>query len=39
MSEDDLAAEHIDSVHWWQPRELADYRGSDLFAPATSPPC
>jgi 8-oxo-dGTP diphosphatase len=33
MSDDELARENIDGFRWWPPREIAGYRGSDLFSP------
>jgi ADP-ribose pyrophosphatase YjhB (NUDIX family) len=33
MSDDELAAENIDGFRWWRLREIADYRGSELFSP------
>ncbi|MFE7357362.1 NUDIX hydrolase [Streptomyces sp. NPDC057543] len=33
MSDDELAAENIDGFRWWQLRDIADYRGSELFSP------
>jgi 8-oxo-dGTP diphosphatase len=33
MSDDELAAEDIDGFRWWRLREIAAYRGSDLFSP------
>lgn len=33
MSDDELAAEHIDGFRWWRLRDIADYCGSDLFSP------
>ena len=33
MSDDELAAEHIDGFRWWRLRDIADYRGSELFSP------
>ena len=33
MSDDELARENIAGFRWWPPREIAGYRGSDLFSP------
>ncbi|MFI0908798.1 NUDIX hydrolase [Streptomyces sioyaensis] len=33
MSDDELAAENIDGFRWWSLRDIADYRGSELFSP------
>ncbi|MER5323288.1 NUDIX domain-containing protein [Streptosporangium roseum] len=33
MSDDELAAENIDGFRWWRLRDIADYRGSELFSP------
>lgn len=33
LSGEELAAENIDSFRWWRQRDIADYRGSDLFSP------
>src|SRR2546423_2324645 len=33
LSDDELAAENISGLHWWQPRDIAEYRGADLFSP------
>jgi 8-oxo-dGTP diphosphatase len=33
MSDDELAAENISGLHWWRPRDIAEYRGTDLFSP------
>lgn len=33
MSDEELAAENIDGFRWWRLPDIADYRGSDLFAP------
>lgn len=33
LSDDELAGENIVGFHWWPPREIAGYRGSDLFSP------
>ena len=33
MSDDELAAEHISGLLWWRPRDIAEYRGTDLFSP------
>ncbi|MDF3290313.1 NUDIX domain-containing protein [Streptomyces silvisoli] len=33
MTVDELAAENIRGVRWWGPKEIADYRGPDLFSP------
>ncbi|CAO5163250.1 8-oxo-dGTP diphosphatase [Frankia sp. AiPs1] len=33
MSDDELAAEHIDGLRWWRLRDIADYCGPDLFSP------
>ena len=33
MTDDELAAESIQGLHWWSPREITDHRGTDLFSP------
>jgi 8-oxo-dGTP diphosphatase len=33
MSDDELAAENIDGFRWWPLRDIADYRGPELFSP------
>jgi hypothetical protein len=33
LSGEELAAENIDGFRWWRLREIAGYRGSDLFSP------
>jgi len=33
LSDDDLAAEHISGMRWWQHRDIAAYDGPDLFSP------
>jgi ADP-ribose pyrophosphatase YjhB (NUDIX family) len=33
MPDAELAAENIAGFRWWPPREIADYRGTDLFSP------
>jgi hypothetical protein len=33
MSDDELAAENISGLRWWSPRDIAGYRGRDLFSP------
>jgi 8-oxo-dGTP diphosphatase len=33
MSDDELADENIDGFRWWALRDIADYRGQDLFSP------
>jgi ADP-ribose pyrophosphatase YjhB (NUDIX family) len=33
MSDAELAAENISGVRWWWPRDIAAYRGPDLFSP------
>ncbi len=33
LSDEQLAAEHISSLDWWHPREIASYAGTDLFSP------
>jgi 8-oxo-dGTP diphosphatase len=33
MSDAELAGENIDGFRWWPPREIAGYRGTDLFSP------
>jgi ADP-ribose pyrophosphatase YjhB (NUDIX family) len=34
MSDDELAAENISELRWWTLRDIADYRGPDLFGPS-----
>lgn len=33
LSDDELAAENIDDFRWWSLRDIADYRGPQLFSP------
>jgi len=33
MSDDELAAENISELRWWPLRDIAAYRGDDLFSP------
>jgi 8-oxo-dGTP pyrophosphatase MutT (NUDIX family) len=33
MSDDELAAENISGFRWWRSRDIAGYRGCDLFSP------
>ncbi|NYG07485.1 8-oxo-dGTP pyrophosphatase MutT (NUDIX family) [Phycicoccus badiiscoriae] len=33
LSEDDLVAEHISGMRWWQHADIAAYEGTDLFSP------
>ncbi|MET9019532.1 NUDIX domain-containing protein [Actinopolymorpha sp. NPDC004070] len=33
LSEEDLAAEHISGMRWWQHADIATYGGTDLFSP------
>ncbi|MEU8590414.1 NUDIX domain-containing protein [Streptomyces sp. NPDC048664] len=33
LSDDELAAENIDGFRWWSLRDIADYRGPQLFSP------
>ena len=33
LSGEELAAENIDGFRWWHLRDIAGYRGSDLFSP------
>ena len=33
LSDDDLAAEHISGMRWWEHRDIAEYDGPDLFSP------
>lgn len=33
LSDDELAAENIDDFRWWSLRDVADYRGPQLFSP------
>ncbi|MEU6852059.1 NUDIX domain-containing protein [Actinacidiphila alni] len=33
MSDDELAAENIESLRWWRPADIAAYRGPELFSP------
>ncbi|WP_405512055.1 hypothetical protein [Streptomyces canus] len=33
MSDDELAAENIDGFRWWRLRDIAAYRGPELFSP------
>lgn len=33
MPDAGLAAEHISGTRWWRLREIAEYRGPDLFSP------
>jgi 8-oxo-dGTP diphosphatase len=33
MSDAELAAENVTGLRWWAPREIAAYRGTDLFGP------
>lgn len=33
MSDDELAEEHISELRWWAVRDIAGYRGPDLFRP------
>jgi 8-oxo-dGTP pyrophosphatase MutT (NUDIX family) len=33
MSDEELAGENIAGFRWWPPREIAGYRGTDLFSP------
>jgi len=33
LSSDELAAENVSGFRWWRQRDIAAYRGSDLFAP------
>ncbi|CCH28944.1 NUDIX domain-containing protein [Actinosynnema sp. NPDC047251] len=33
MTDQELAAEHIDGLRWWSLPEIAGYRGHDLFSP------
>jgi len=33
VSDDELAAEGVTGFRWWRLREIADYRGSELFSP------
>ncbi len=33
LSDDDLAAEHISGMRWWQHGDIAEYGGPDLFSP------
>ncbi|MCO8269867.1 NUDIX domain-containing protein [Actinoplanes sp. TRM 88003] len=33
MTDDELAAESIRGLRWWSPREISDYRGTDVFSP------
>lgn len=33
LSDDDLAAEHISGMRWWQHAEIAAHDGTDLFSP------
>jgi 8-oxo-dGTP pyrophosphatase MutT (NUDIX family) len=33
MSDDELASENISGFRWWAVRDIAGYRGSDLFSP------
>jgi ADP-ribose pyrophosphatase YjhB (NUDIX family) len=33
LTDDQLAAENLAGFRWWQPSEIADYAGPDLFSP------
>ncbi|HET7802257.1 MAG TPA: NUDIX domain-containing protein [Humibacillus xanthopallidus] len=33
LSDDELAAEHISAMRWWQHADIAAYDGPDLFSP------
>ncbi|MEO3750804.1 NUDIX domain-containing protein [Streptomyces sp. B6B3] len=33
LTDGELAAEHIAGFRWWRLREIAEYRGPDLFGP------
>lgn len=33
LTDEELTAENIHGMRWWRPREIVDYRGSDLFSP------
>ncbi|MGK4579947.1 NUDIX domain-containing protein [Kitasatospora sp. HPMI-4] len=33
LSDRGLAAENITTLRWWNPQDIADYRGPDLFSP------
>ena len=33
MSDDELAAENIDSFRWWRLQDIAAYHGAQLFSP------
>ncbi|TXJ76325.1 NUDIX domain-containing protein [Streptomyces lavendulae] len=33
LSDDELAAENIEGFRWWGLRDIAGYRGTDLFSP------
>lgn len=33
LSDDDLAAEHISGMRWWQHTDIAEYVGTELFSP------
>ncbi|MEQ7129414.1 NUDIX domain-containing protein [Actinopolymorpha sp. B11F2] len=33
LSDDELTAEHITGWQWWPCKDIADYRGTDLFSP------
>ena len=33
LSDDDLAAERISGMRWWEHRDIAEYDGPDLFSP------
>lgn len=36
-TDDELAGEHITGFRWWTQQELAQYRGTDVFAPRALP--
>jgi 8-oxo-dGTP diphosphatase len=33
LPDHELAAEHITGMRWWRHRDIAEYRGTDLFSP------